>query len=260
MIDFNNAIKEFKTYISEYDINNISTQSKITHTYHVMSDSEKIANALNLNNADVELAKLIGLLHDIGRFDEIKILGQMDASKFNHAEHGVEILFNNDFIRKFISTNEFDEIIKFSILNHNKFEIEKTNDDRKLLFAKIIRDADKLDNFRVKSTNDKLSMSPKLIDSVLEQDVISEDVLKTFYSKSTILTSDRKTALDIWISYLAFIFDFNYKYPVEIIKEKGYIDTIIDRIDYKNLNTKYEIEKIRLFIHNYIEEFIENNE
>ncbi len=259
MIDFKKAVSEFNEYVSLFDMNDISTKNKVKHTFHVMNDCEALANNLSLCESDIELAKLIGLLHDIGRFDEIRFLGEMDAGRFNHAVHGVNLLFEDNYIRKYIDTNKFDDIISFAILNHNKFEIEKVSDERMLLFAKIIRDADKLDNFRVKSFEDKLSMSPKLIDNVLEFDVISDDVLKSFYSKSTILSSTRKTALDIWISYIAFIFDFNYKYCVEVIRNNNYINIIIDRINYKNVTTKNTMEELRCFVLQYIDDFISNN-
>lgn len=38
--------------------------------------------------------------------------------------------------------------------NHNKFEIEENLNDMELLHCKIIRNADKLDNFRVKQDDD----------------------------------------------------------------------------------------------------------
>lgn len=259
IIDFEKKLLEFKKYILNYDIDNISTRSKVVHTYKVMDMCEKIAVNLQLPKEEIEVAKLIGLLHDIGRFDEIKIIGYMGISEFNHAEHGIDILFTDNYIRNYISSNEYDEIIKFAILNHNKFQIEETLDNKKLLFAKIIRDADKIDNFRVKSFDDKLSMNPKLIDSILENDVVSDEVLKVFYNESTILTSDRKTSLDIWISYLAFIFDINFSYSMNYIKNNDFVNIIIDRIEYKNKKTVTEMNNIKIFMKNYMEKILSNN-
>ena len=49
-----------------------------------------------------------------------------------------------------IFTEQYDCIIYKAINNHNKFEIERGLSERELLHCKIIRDADKLDIFRVK--------------------------------------------------------------------------------------------------------------
>ena len=48
--------------------------------------------------------------------------------------------------------DQYDNIIKKAIYNHNKYKIEENLNDVELLHRKIIRDADKLDNFRVKET------------------------------------------------------------------------------------------------------------
>ena len=58
---------------------------------------------------------------------------------------GLEILKENNFIRKFCSEEKYYDIIFSAIENHNKYKIDKTLEGEKLLQAKIIRDADKID-------------------------------------------------------------------------------------------------------------------
>lgn len=72
MIDFNIAKKAFKDYVASFDINNSKIRLKIEHTYKVVEACEYIAKDLKLNEEDINLAKLIGLLHDIGRFKQLK--------------------------------------------------------------------------------------------------------------------------------------------------------------------------------------------
>lgn len=45
---------------------------KVKHTYEVVNKSEYIAEGLGIDEENTELAKLIGLLHDIGRFEQVK--------------------------------------------------------------------------------------------------------------------------------------------------------------------------------------------
>ena len=73
MIDFNKIQKAFENYVNDFDINNGMINLKIIHTYKVVELSEYIAKDLKLSEEDIELAKLIGLLHDIGRFNQAKI-------------------------------------------------------------------------------------------------------------------------------------------------------------------------------------------
>ena len=69
MIDLERAEKVFEDYSNNYDRNNLMMERKIEHTYRVKDNSNIIAKALNLSGEEIELATLIGLLHDIGRFE-----------------------------------------------------------------------------------------------------------------------------------------------------------------------------------------------
>ena len=141
MIDFRKAQEYFKKYLSSYDLNDGMIQLKIKHTYGVVSLSEYIAKDLNLSEEDVDLAKLIALLHDIARFEQAKKYGDYrDYKNVDHADLAVKILFEDNLIRNFIEEDIYDSIILKSIKNHNKLQIEKGLSERELLHAKIIRD------------------------------------------------------------------------------------------------------------------------
>ena len=120
-IDIKNARIEFKKYIEKYNPNNPKIALKISHIERVSNKARQIAESLNLDEENIKLAELIGLLHDIGRFEQVRIYKTfMDKDSVNHAEYGVKILFNDGLIRKFIKDDKYDEIIKKSILNHNR--------------------------------------------------------------------------------------------------------------------------------------------
>ncbi len=139
-----------------------------------------------------------------------------------------------------------------SIKNHNKLQIEKGLSERELLHAKIIRDADKTDNFRVKASDrfEDIFNSSK---ERLENDIITEKIYNDFMSNRIIISKERKTDMDCWISYIAFIFDYNFLSGLKYIKEKNYINILVDRIDYKISDTKNKMEEIRKHAINYID-------
>lgn len=72
-IDRKKVEDAFKEYTSHYDISDEKIKLKVDHTYRVAALSERIANSLGLSDEYVELAWLIGMLHDIGRFEQLKI-------------------------------------------------------------------------------------------------------------------------------------------------------------------------------------------
>lgn len=254
MIDFEQVKIAFKEYLKDYDSQYGKIELKIRHTYGVVKASEYITSKLLLNKEDIELAKLIALLHDIGRFEQIKQFDCfIDNKNIDHAELGNEILFEKNLIRNFIKDKQYDNIISKAILNHNKLAIEDNLNERELLHAKIIRDADKLDNFRVKSEENFENIIDNSNKEKLENSMISEKIFNDFMSSKVIISQDRKTYLDFWVSYIAFIFDFNFISGLEYIKEMDYINTIVNRLDYKNEDTKQKMEKIRKHAIQYIE-------
>lgn len=258
MIDITKAKKAFKEFLERYktDEDVLGFELKIVHTYHVVDNARLIAEKLKLSEEDIKLAELIALLHDVGRFEEITYLKQFDNATFNHAEHGVKMLFEQGLIREFIKENTYDGIIKVAIANHNRLAIEDGLDERTLLHAKIIRDADKLDNFRVKKEEKIEAIFPGRVKDKehIETSTVSDKVYETVLKKQCVNIYDRQTAIDCWVCVLAFVYDLNFKETFEIIKENNYIDVLIDRFTYVKAKTKERMETIRGVIKEYIEE------
>lgn len=254
MIDLKKARQAFKKYTSQYTQDKLGYNLKVVHTYKVVENSNTIATMMNLSKEDIKLAELIALLHDIGRFEELKIFEQFESIKFDHANYGAHILFDEGLIRNFIEDDKYDSIIKKAIINHNKYKIEDNLDKKTLLHAKIIRDADKLDNFRVKKVEKIEAIFPSIIKNQeeLEISLISNKVYETIIKNECVNIHDRKTPLDYWLCVLAFIFDINFEETLEIIKEKNYLNDMIDRIEYKNLETQNRMKKIREITNKYI--------
>ena len=97
MIDFEFAMKYFKEYLNNFDHENGKIDLKIRHTYGVVRASEYIANKLKLSDEEIELAKLIALLHDIGRFEQVKQFNSfIDIKSIDHALLGIDILFQQN--------------------------------------------------------------------------------------------------------------------------------------------------------------------
>ena len=71
-IDFKAAKQAFENYLDEYDRKDDKIRLKIVHTYCVVNAAEEIAIRMHLGEEEIQLAKIIGLLHDIGRFEQIK--------------------------------------------------------------------------------------------------------------------------------------------------------------------------------------------
>ena len=85
IIDIKEAQKAFKEYAKKYNPEDEKIKIKIAHIQRVAQNSKRIAQNLKLSQEDIELAELIGLLHDIGKALDHDMEG-------THVEIGVEIL------------------------------------------------------------------------------------------------------------------------------------------------------------------------
>lgn len=259
MDNFTKAIGEFRKYIIEnYNTKDGMINLKIRHTYGVIDVSEYISKNMGLDNENIQLAKIIALLHDIGRFEQAKeYKDYRDYKNIDHAELGVKILFEDGLIRKFIQDSKYDNIILKAIKNHNRLKIENGLNKEELLHAKIIRDADKTDNFRVK-VEDSFEDIANLTREELENSNITDKIYNDFMNDKLIIISERKEPLDYWISYIAFIFDYNFRIGLKYIYDGNYINTMIDRIDYKKDEVKEKMNKIRKHSLEFLEDKINN--
>ncbi len=244
---FNNAKKYFEKFLSEnFDIKDAKIKHKINHTYNVVENTKYLCKCLSLDETNTELAMIIALLHDIGRFDQAKNMKTFreDITNFDHATLGVKLLFEEGEIKNYVADESYYPIIKKAIANHSKYILDETGmTDIEILHAKIIRDADKIDSFRAKTTDDIYTMA-NITKEDIENTKVTEKVYNTFKEHRTILSKDRQTGIDMWVSYIAFIFGLEFKGSYELISKNDYLNKLFNRFEYKvDKSTMEELKK-----------------
>lgn len=253
MIDYEAARAVFESYLDGYDRENDKIRLKIIHTYGVVAKSTEIASRLRLSGEDASLARIVALLHDIGRFEQLKRYDSFMPETMDHAAFGVQILFREGMIRQFVPEDTWDEIIETAIARHSDFILEGITDERTLLHARIIRDADKLDNCRVKLT-DELETFMGADAGKIGSSVISKKIKKDAFEGRSILSADRVTLMDYWVSYLAYFYDLNYRESLDIAEENDYVRRLIHRIPYTEPETKKTMEELERCLVRYVHE------
>lgn len=241
---FNNACIRFQKYLKNYDVNDPKIHLKIVHTMGVVKASEYMAKKMKLGQEDTYLAKVIALLHDIGRFEQLRKFNSFDDSIIPHAQCSVDVLFYDGLILEFVPVRIWDDIIKTAIQYHGVYKMPTHLVGKERLHTCLIRDEDKIDNFRVKS-EDSVTAMVDITAEELGTEVITEHIFNDFMCEKPILNSNRKTHMDMWVSYLGYLFDFNYGEAIAYLLEKDYIKQIIDRIPYTNPDTVEKMDLIR---------------
>lgn len=252
MIDIKKAKQELKKYVNNYDIENNRIRVKIGHIERTATIAKEIAQNLELSEEDIQLAELIGLLHDIGRFEQVRRYNTfIDEKSINHGELGVQILFEQGYIRNFLKDRKYDEIIRKSILNHNrnKEKIE-TSSDKEKLHTKIIRDADKIDIIYLLTFENKETAWGS---NNMEEEKASDHIYQEFIENQSVNYQKRKTAVDNLISHFAYVYDFSYDCALQVIREKDYFKKIYQRFNFKDKETKNKIYEIYKIVEQYLE-------
>ena len=206
---------------------------KETHTGYVTANCIELAKFLKLSTHDTELAEVIGLFHDVGRFRQYSIYKTFnDADSEDHADLALKVIDELEFFKK-LSAQDYD-VVKFAIQNHNKKTVAPCDDERKILFAKLIRDADKLDIYRVlepflaQANVDKMPNFIKSKGNLVAE--ISPDFVENFVTGKQADYRKIRTNGDRKIVRLMWLYDINFSWTMQKIVERGYIDKIVSNL------------------------------
>ena len=241
-------IEVFKKYTDSYIPLSHMCILKVNHTMRVMELCGLIAESLKLSKEDIELAKTCGLVHDIARFEQWKRYQTFaDIESIDHGDFGVEVLKENDFIRKFNKDEKLDNLILKTVKNHNKYKIEEDLSEREKLFCNIVRDADKIDILYL-YTIEEISLNTN------DED-FSDDVYDYFLKKKLIPRSLKKTKADMLAVSLGFVFDFNFPISYQILRNRKYYDKEIEIYINKSNNEEFneKLENLKNVINKYID-------
>lgn len=276
VINRKNVINAFAEYVRNYDPSDEKIKLKIDHTYRVAGLCQRIAESLGLSEPDVDIAWLLGMLHDIGRFEQIRRFGTFnDVQSVDHAEFGADLLFKEGLIRKFAEgyyeecelarsgNEEAEQIIKnnehhnkdtglleMAIRQHNKYRVKEDLTERQRMFCDILRDADKVDIFKV-NADIPMEIIYDVTTEELKNGVITKEVLESFYKKETVLKSVRRSAVDHIVGHILLLFELVYKESYRQAKEQGYVYKLLDfKSDVPEVNAEFgDMRK-------YVDEFL----
>lgn len=210
----------FSKYVHSFYSNDHDVQANITlkevHTLEVAQNCRQLAGHLGLPPADQQLAEIIGLLHDIGRFKQYAIYRTFrDSISENHALLGLKEIAGLELLKQL--NPEARACLEFAVAHHNSIAIPANSQERLQLFARLIRDADKLDIFRV------LSPTIQPSDGAGYTALFVEGLL----SGSQCDYSYMKTADDRKLVRLSWLYDIHYAWTLKRIVEQGYVEELI---------------------------------
>lgn len=248
----------FDNYMNNFTMPDQEHQKQIVlkynHSTQVYHEINNLATSLELSSEEKNLANTIGLLHDVGRFEQYKRYHTFsDPESLDHAKLGNDIIKNNNLLES-ITPQEKDIIFK-AIFYHNKALLQANESRQILKFSKMIRDADKLDIYKIfveryhepnegKKTGSHLSYEP----------TVTTEVYQQIMKRKMVSYKKLQTIEDLKLMQLGWIYDINFNWTFKEIKERGYLDKI-----YQTMVKSQETERAYEIINNYLEEKLKIN-
>ena len=180
-----NLKRAFAQYVSAYNAEDPKIKLKIDHSYRVADLAERIASSVT--GADPEFAWRIGLLHDIGRFEQVRRYNTfIDAISVDHGQFGADQLLHEGVLEQLGGTysDEQRRQLELAIRWHSAYRIPEGLTEQERMYCDILRDVDKIDIFIV---NEIEGAGLAGIDSD-ESDTIIKALQKRFPDKKIVLT------------------------------------------------------------------------
>ena len=123
---------------------------KREHTAFVVKNAEAVADGEGFGAEAREAALAAALLHDTGRYEQLKLYNTFrDSESVDHAVFSHDIVKEKGWLEKVVPSAHVRDAILKAVLYHNRRDLPDGMDPLTETCAHTVRDADKLDIFRV---------------------------------------------------------------------------------------------------------------
>lgn len=250
-VDRRRALCAFAAYVRPYNAQDAKVKLKITHTYRVAALCERIAVSLALPEQDVDLAWLCGLLHDIGRFEQLRRYGTFnDALSIDHALCSVQVLYEEGHIAEF--ADDAPPELRVAIREHSAYRLPEGLDDRTRLFCQLLRDADKVDILRV-NVETPLEEIYNVSTEELLQSPVSPAVAQAFYAHHAVLRSLKQYPADNVVGHSSLVYELCYPESLRIVAEQGWLWRLM-AFESRNPETNALLIQMRAHMRGWLED------
>lgn len=233
-IDRERVLRAFRSYVGAYDPSDPKIALKISHTYRVAGLCDDIARNLGLDTHDVDLAWLCGILHDVGRFEQVRRFETfVDSRSVSHARLGAEVLFEDAAgprggIRNYLDASPEDAAIRTAVEHHSDLDLPADLDAHVRMLCDIVRDADKVDILKVNDDSPVKDIYPFGEDD-LERSDVSPEVVDTFYAHRLVPNAIRRHPADMFVGHICFVWGLVFHRSLELMAKQGYLLKMLER-------------------------------
>jgi HD superfamily phosphohydrolase YqeK len=253
----NISSKRLNVYVDSFKDLTVQQQRnfeiKKDHSIRVAENSILLAEKLDLDEEQQQIAFITGLFHDVGRFKQLIEFDTFhDEKSVDHAEYSIQVLQNDAFFEAIDFVNK--DVVFKAIQSHNKFKILDGLSEQELMFAKLLRDADKLDILKVLTeyyTNRNAVPNHTLTWDLPKGSIVSSAVAKEVLAGKLVSKKNVASEIDVKIMQLSWVFDLNFKPSFEILLKNRFLELIYGTLPKNDLVIEIH-RKIKVYSENKI--------
>lgn len=223
----------FSAYVSGFYTDNAEDNDAMTvkreHTQRVCRNILLIGGRLNLSENDLLLSEAMALFHDIGRFKQYAIYKTFsDRASENHAKLSVKELSRHRMLAE--CDRDEKRIIAKAVAFHNRLSVPEFLDRRSQFFTRLLRDADKLDIWKVMIEFYKQSSSNhrnRVVALGLPNlPTYSRPIIRSIMKGEIAKIQEMKTVNDFKLLQLSWVFDLNFKPSFEEVRKRRFVEDL----------------------------------
>ncbi len=215
-------------YVSGDTVVRDALDLKAKHTGRVCAEIRALGDELGLRPEELRLAEAMALLHDVGRFEQFVRYGTFaDRHSKDHAELGAAILEDQGVLDHLPAAER--DIILGAVRYHNRAQLPADASAVCLRFTRLLRDADKLDIWRVvtvyyadSGTQRNAAIELDLPDTAGYTPAIGEDLLGGRVADVAYL----QNCNDFKLAQAGWVYDVNYAPTLRHIQARDYLGKI----------------------------------
>ena len=252
--------KQCDDFFSMYNVTKEETREmcvrKRVHTHAVAENSRQIAGAWGLNEYDRDMAWVIGELHDFARFGQAVVTGTFrDSNQYDHAAMAVRLLFKHGMIEDIIpgyhDISEEDRLVmEKAVYYHSVLRLPDNLSKREKIFCDIIREADRVDIFRIVVESGWETIYGCSRETVFSS-AISEEVFSAFEKHELVDYARRRTKADYYMGHIALCFGLKTKAAMELAATQGYIRSLLEA-EFSDPDVQREFDKAAEQVMDYL--------
>jgi hypothetical protein len=219
----------FDSYVQTYnDIDEEGFRNillKVEHTRKVCEIMALLAEGEGLKEEDARIAGAVALLHDVGRFPQFRRWRTFrDSDSDNHARLGIEVVREQGLLDGLPDGERI--LIEEAVRFHNLLALPLRYKSPTSLFIRLIRDADKLDIWRVffdyfRQPDDLRPSAVTLGFPDLPE--VTPGCVEELAAGRIVKLDDVRVLNDFKLLQISWVYDLNFRSSYRLLQQRSHI-------------------------------------